>query len=187
MRFSKSTKKNFARIVIAFIILTMLLPVVANMMHKPTAQDLLYEQVIENQLQSRAEEDSEVIDTDGSYLVTDVISSDTYIIKWGDEERTLKLIGVNSNDDHLDEIKEIVESRLLTLEFDIEHEDEEGNLLAYAYLEDGIFLNHELILQGYAAAKEEDANTRYIQDLKETEILAKSMKVGIWENYDEEN
>ncbi len=180
MRLKKKTKKNIARITVVLIIIGMIAPLLTNFFYKPTAQDLLYEQILLNQ--KKLEDDTtDETHIEGSYLVTEVLAGDTYKIKWGDEERTLKLIGVKAVDDTIKEVRKMVEARLLTLEFDIETEDEEGNLLAYAYLEDGEFLNRNLILQGLAKVKSETENNLYQEDFKEAQTLAKNSGQGIWE------
>lgn len=49
----------------------------------------------------------------------------------------------------------------MTLEFDVEREDDYGWLLAYAYLLDGSMFNETLLWEGYAQVGTFPPNTRY--------------------------
>ena len=67
------------------------------------------------------------------------------------------------------------------LEFDDITRDEDGSLLVYAYLENGSFLNEELLRNGWAKLKVETENTRYQELLEQAQAAAKEQRIGLWE------
>lgn len=49
------------------------------------------------------------------------------------------------------------------LEFDVQKKDRYGRLLAYVYLEDGTFVNAEIIKQGYGSPMTVPPNVKYAE------------------------
>jgi micrococcal nuclease len=74
---------------------------------------------------------------------------------------------------------ELVEGKLVTLEKDVSETDKYGRLLRYVYV-DGVFVNGELVLLGYARAVAYPPDTRYQWQLEQLEKEAKAAKRGIW-------
>ena len=179
MKMKKKTKKLLIRTLVIFLCFMMLLPLVANIIVKPTGQEMLMNELLKAQIESQMEQENED-SIEGNYMVTEVASADTYKILWGDEERTVKLIGVRGDKNALDEVCELVEARILSLQFDTKEEDEDGNLLAYAYLEDGEFLNEKLVREGLATVNKDPDNTRYDSELESAQVHAKNNHVGVW-------
>ena len=68
----------------------------------------------------------------------------------------------------------------VTLEEDAEEKDKYGRTLAYVYLQDGTFVNLELVKQGYARAKYYRPNGKHYKILKDAEKEAKNFKKGVW-------
>jgi micrococcal nuclease len=80
--------------------------------------------------------------------------------------------------------RRMVEGKKVRLEYDqansnIRHKDEYGRTLAYVYLEDGTFLNAEIIRQGYgyACAK---YPFRYMELFMRYEVEAREDGRGLW-------
>lgn len=179
------TKKLLVRVMAILMCFAMMMPILANVFATPTVEQQTQDQ---EQMLAEAGFDEEQIqqmlygEAEGSYLVTEVVSTDTYKIKWGDEERTMKLIGVDGDNskESLETVREMTNARLLSLEFDAVEEDKDENLLAYAYLEDGQFLNRMILMEGLGKVKEETENVKYQEELQSAQVHAKNSGFGIW-------
>ena len=66
------------------------------------------------------------------------------------------------------------------LEFDVTKLDKYGRSLAYVYLEDGTFVNQNLVENGYARVYTFPPNVKYVEVFKKVEKLARSKKLGLW-------
>lgn len=66
------------------------------------------------------------------------------------------------------------------LEFDVTKLDRYGRTLAYAFLEDGTFLNKHLVENGYAKVYTFPPNVKYTYILKQAELSARTKKLGLW-------
>lgn len=75
-------------------------------------------------------------------------------------------------------LKGAVEGRKVRLEFEPEDYIEKGSSLAYVYLEDGTFVNADLVKKGYLASS--DGDYRLHRDFSKYESLAKQAKLGLW-------
>lgn len=59
--------------------------------------------------------------------------------------------------------------------------DNKGRLLGYVFMEDGTFVNEELLREGLARARILVPNTRYADQFRDWEFEARKAKKGIWE------
>ena len=75
--------------------------------------------------------------------------------------------------------KELVEGKLVELQRGNRNRDDYGRLLRYVYI-DGVFVNAELVAQGYAIAYIFDPDEKYSQVLVQLEQYAKLRNVGVW-------
>ena len=75
--------------------------------------------------------------------------------------------------------KELVEGKVVKLQSGNRDQDEYGRLLRYVYI-DGIFVNAELVAQGYATAYIFDPDEQYSQIIVQLEQYAKLRNIGIW-------
>lgn len=75
--------------------------------------------------------------------------------------------------------RELVEGKVVELQRGKRDVDEFGRLLRYVYV-DGVFVNAELVAQGYAEAYIFDPDERYSQILVQLEQYAKMGKRGLW-------
>jgi len=102
-------------------------------------------------------------------FVQRVIDGDTVVLANGDR---IRYIGINTPELHhpqkgaeyyakeaLNFNKELVLGKPVRLEFDKERFDRYGRTLAYVYLEDGTFVNKELVKRGYARTMAIKPNT----------------------------
>lgn len=80
--------------------------------------------------------------------------------------------------------RDFVEARLLgrqvSLEYDVEHHDRYGRLLAYVWLPDGTLFNAELVRAGYARPYTVPPNVRYVARLRALGEEARQERRGLW-------
>lgn len=118
-----------------------------------------------------------------------VVDGDTIILNGGEKVR---LIGINTPEtkdlrkpvqyfgkEAFEFTKSLVEGKKVRLEYDLNIKDKYGNTLAYIYLEDGTFLNAEIIKQGYGSVYTKFP-FKYFEEFRMYEREARKNKVGIW-------
>ncbi len=118
--------------------------------------------------------------------VIDVIDGDTIIIDGGYKVR---YIGIDTPEIHPEveafgaeawqANRKLVEDKEVRLERDVSETDKYGRLLQYAYVND-IFINAELVRQGFARAKAYPPDTKYQGYLEEMEAEAREAGKGMW-------
>ncbi|HYH55038.1 MAG TPA: thermonuclease family protein [Anseongella sp.] len=125
------------------------------------------------------------------YYVEEVTDGDTFVLKDGEKVR---LIGIDAPEtpqsykqrnfhygiEARDYLEELIESRRVKLEFDREKRDRYGRLLAYVWLESGLFINAHLIREGYARVVTFPPNVKYHDELIRFEDEARKAKRGLW-------
>lgn len=77
--------------------------------------------------------------------------------------------------------KLMVEGRYVKLDFDVERKDKYNRLLAYAYLQNGTFVNAEILKQGYASMMTIPPNTKYVNVFLKLYKEARENKRGLWQ------
>jgi micrococcal nuclease len=75
--------------------------------------------------------------------------------------------------------EKLVKGRKVRLEFDVQKVDRFGRLLAYVYV-DRVFVNEEMIRQGYAQLLTIPPNVRYVERFKKALLEARQRKRGLW-------
>jgi micrococcal nuclease len=127
--------------------------------------------------------------TGGPSKVVAVLDGDTIIISGGDKVR---YAGLNTPESrHPDKLPEycgreafeanrrLVSGKTVRLEFDDRRRDRYGRLLAYVYV-DGLFVNAELIRQGYAQVTTYKDNQRYHKEFMRLQQNAIAARRGLW-------
>lgn len=127
--------------------------------------------------------------------VTRVVDGDTF---WADNgtKRGLKirLIGVDApetrpsqykdvgyyGEESKDFLEDMLEGRSVYLEFDVDSLDQYGRTLAYVFLEDGTFVNAELLRGGYARMLTFPPNIKYVEDFRKLQRRARRAERGLW-------
>jgi len=118
-----------------------------------------------------------------------VIDGDTIVL---DGKEKVRLIGVDTpetkdprkpvqyfGEEAYRFTKSIVEGKRVRLEHDRERIDKYGRTLAYVYLEDGTFLNAEIIKQGYGFAYTKYP-FKYMEEFRRYEREARENRKGLW-------
>lgn len=130
-----------------------------------------------------------------SIRITKVIDGDT--VELADGER-VRYIGINTPElrrkikgnwvydpqpfaeEAADFNRKLTEGEIARLEFDVEKRDRYGRLLAYVYLEDGTFVNAELVGQGYAQIMTIPPNVKYVDLFLRLQREARENSRGLW-------
>ncbi len=75
--------------------------------------------------------------------------------------------------------KRMVEGKKVRLEYDQDRKDRYGRTLAFVYLEDGTFLNAEIVKQGYGFAYTQFP-FKYLEEFRGYEREAREAQRGLW-------
>ena len=78
--------------------------------------------------------------------------------------------------------RKLVEDKRVKLEFDVQKRDKYGRLLAYAYLDDGTFVNGRIMEEGYAQVMTIAPNVKYAQTFLRLEREARQKGKGLWKS-----
>lgn len=118
-----------------------------------------------------------------------VVDGDTIVL---DGQETIRLIGVDTPEtkdprkpveafgqEAYEFTKALVEGKKVRLEYDQERIDKYGRTLAYVYLDDGTFVNAQIILQGYGHAYTAFP-FKYMENFRNYERMARERGLGLW-------
>ena len=121
--------------------------------------------------------------------VVRVVDGDTLLL---DRNERVRLIGVDTPEtvdprrpverfgkEASDFTKRMVEGKRVRLEYDQDRVDRFGRTLAYVYLEDGTFLNAEIVKQGYGHAYTRFP-FKYLDEFRGYEREAREAQRGLW-------
>ncbi len=129
------------------------------------------------------------------FEVTRIIDGDTIEINSRSETIKIRLIGVNTPEtvDPRRKVecfgkeasaytKEILQNRKISIKYDKTQSktDKYGRLLAYVFRDDGLFVNKEIITNGYGYEYTYIIPYEYQNDFKEAEVYAKQNQLGLW-------
>jgi micrococcal nuclease len=125
----------------------------------------------------------------GRAQVVAVVDGDTIVISGGEKVR---YAGLNTPESrHPDKLPEycgqeafeanrrLVAGKTVRLEYGEQHRDKYGRLLAYVYV-DGLFVNAELIRQGYAQVSTYKDNQRHHAEFERLQQHAIAARRGMW-------
>lgn len=95
---------------------------------------------------------------------------DTYLLKINDEQIETKLIGIDIDTSHEQDIDKILKQYdVLFVEYGEDRTDDYGRTYVYLFLPDGTMLQELLLDKGYATVADVSSNTKYIDRFKENE------------------
>jgi len=135
------------------------------------------------------------ISNDNYLPVTKIVDGDTFWADNGTEKGIkVRLIGVDAPESRKAFKKEVgfygkeakayltkvLRGKKVKLAFDIDSLDRYKRTLAYVYLEDGTFVNAELIKNGYAMAMTVPPNVKFADKFVKLQREARENKRGLW-------
>ena len=124
--------------------------------------------------------------------VKKVVDGDTIVLASGERVR---LLGVNAPEvnhptkpaepfgkEAAEFTQRLAEGKLVRLEFDphVSKQDKHSRIFAYVFLQDGTFLNAEIIRQGYGFVLRGSPPLKYEFDFVQLEMNARKMRLGLW-------
>ena len=126
----------------------------------------------------------------GEALVRRVVDGDTVVLSSGEPVR---YIGMDTPELHhprkpvqaygreaMEFNRRLVEGKQVHLEFDVERYDKYHRLLVYVFLQDGTFVNAELVRQGYARLMTIPPNVKYADLFVKLQREAREARRGLW-------
>ena len=132
---------------------------------------------------------------EGWFTVTRVVDGDTFWVDDGSEKGLkIRLIGIDAPEprntgtrpkgffgaESTTYLQELLKGRRVRLEYDVARYDRYMRTLAYAYLDDGTFINAELVRNGYATVMTMPPNVKYAKTFTELAANARKQKKGLW-------
>lgn len=134
--------------------------------------------------------------TETSPTISKVVDGDTVIVRFpGGEEEVVRLLGIDTPESvdpnrpvqcfgaeaTADVTALIPPGTPIRLERDVEARDHFGRLLAYIYRrEDDVFVNHHLVLRGFADVAIYEPNTAYSDEFEAAATTARTQSRGLW-------
>lgn len=127
--------------------------------------------------------------------VVKIVDGDTFWANDGSEKGVkIRLIGVDAPEtrntgnkkigyygQHSKEyLTKVLENKKVRLEYDVERYDQYERTLAYVYLEDGTFVNAELVKRGYALVMTVPPNVKYVDKFVKLQRRARNKNLGLW-------
>ncbi len=123
-------------------------------------------------------------------VVREALTGDSVRLEGG---KTLKYIGVQSpplqsivplvreyGHNALEFNKSLVEGRKVQVEWDLQIRDNSNTLLGYVFMEDGTFLNKEILKQGHGKIRLLPPNLKYAALFRRAELEARRERKGLW-------
>lgn len=124
--------------------------------------------------------------------VVKVYDGDTIKVILNKKTEKVRLIGIDCPErdekgfwQALNFTKRLTLHKRVYIEYDAEKRDKYGRLLAYVFLENGRFVNEEILKEGHGKFMLILPNDKYKNRLKVAEEFAKENKKGLWKNFKE--
>ena len=130
------------------------------------------------------------------YKVSKITDGDTFYVKTKNSEKfKIRLIGIDAPESYNvgkkfrkeyfgKEAKifviNLLKNKKVKLTFDVQKTDRYGRILAYAYLENGVFLNQYLVENGFAVVATFPPNVKFVEVFTKAEKSARNKKLGLW-------
>jgi micrococcal nuclease len=132
---------------------------------------------------------------EGSFAVKKISDGDTFWIYNGkNESEKIRLIGVDAPEsrnvfkkkqgyygtESKAYLTKLLRGRYVKLEYDVNRTDQYGRTLAYVYLEDGTFVNADLLKNGYAMVMTVPPNVKFADEFLKLQQEARENNMGLW-------
>jgi len=134
-------------------------------------------------------------DTNRPFTIKKFVDGDTFWVNDGTEDgRKIRLIGIDAPESYtvwdVEEepfgkesavyIKQLIGNQPIRLRFDVEKRDRYNRILAYAFLEDGTFINLKMVEDGYAVPLTIPPNVKHADEFQQAQKRARANRQGMW-------
>jgi micrococcal nuclease len=135
------------------------------------------------------------VEVDGFLAVKKVVDGDTFWVDNGSPKGLkIRLIGVDAPESRKVFRKKVgfygkeaktylinlLQNKRVKLVSDVDSLDRYGRTLSYVYLEDGTFINAELVKNGYAMVMTIPPNVRFVEEFVALQKEARENNKGLW-------
>jgi len=129
------------------------------------------------------------------FAVTRVVDGDTFWVDDGNGNAIkIRLIGIDAPEprntgtrpkgyfgaESTSYLHQLLTGKKVRLEYDVSRYDRYGRTLAYAYLEDGTFINAELVRNGFATVMTVPPNVKHQETFTQLAAKARRQNKGLW-------
>ena len=130
------------------------------------------------------------------YKVSKITDGDTFYVTTSSSEKyKIRLIGIDAPETRNVGVKvrkeyfgteakifvtQLLKNKKVKLTFDVQKTDRYGRILAYVYLENGVFLNQYLVENGFAVVATFPPNVKFVEVFTKAEKSARNKKLGLW-------
>ncbi len=129
------------------------------------------------------------------FAVIRVVDGDTFWVDDGSEKGLkIRLIGIDAPEprntgtrpkgyfgaESTNYLQQLLKDNKVRLEYDVSRYDRYGRTLAYAYLENGTFINAELVRKGFAAVMTVPPNVKHQETFRQLAAKARRQNKGLW-------
>lgn len=126
------------------------------------------------------------------FLVNKVFDGDTILVNSGqrpENRKKVRLLGIDAFEhDQISYglkaekfLSKLLLNKNVCIETDVQEKDIYGRTLGYVFLNSNVFVNTELLKNGYAIIYDFPPNIKYIDRLESAQIYARKNMLGIWE------
>jgi len=141
---------------------------------------------------SKAEKDSYIW-----YRVTRIVDGDTFWVDDGSAKGLkIRLIGIDApesrnsgkklkgfyGEESTEYITSLIGGRSVRLEYDVTRYDQYGRTLAYVYLDNGTFVNADMVKNGYATVMTFPPNVMHTDTFVDLARKARKQNKGLWKD-----
>ena len=156
---------------------------------------LLSDRLIYTNQQTTEEENQDILGTENSFEVIEVVDGDTVKVQNSSQTFTVRLIGINTPEtkdprkdvecfgkEASDRLTALLDGQTVQLVSDESQLDTDryDRLLRYVILTDGTNVNYQMIQEGYAYEYTYSEPYKYQSDFKDAQAYAKENKLGLW-------
>lgn len=129
------------------------------------------------------------------YTVEEIVDGDTFRIRKNGKKVRVRLIGIDAPETRDSQHKKIgfygqeakaylaqrIAGQTVLLVKDVDSLDRYGRTLSYVYLENGSFINLEMVENGYAKINTVPPNVTHAETLKKAQRKARGQNKGLWQ------
>ncbi|GAB4484082.1 MAG: hypothetical protein OHK006_07370 [Thermodesulfovibrionales bacterium] len=122
--------------------------------------------------------------------VTSVSDGDTLTVVTERGEEKIRLIGIDAPElaqrpwgaRAKKQLEKLVAQSLyqVRIEYDVDERDKYGRLLAYVFTREGLFINEDLLRNGFAVLYTFPPNVKYVERFTAAQKFAQDTRAGIW-------